>query len=238
MDTPLLVFLHGPGQSPPVWQDVVGAINPDQPMVAPWLKGLKPTEHGGFDMDQAVEAVIDVLETRGAARADLVGYSLGGLVAVRTAVAYPGRVAHLVLVSTPVVPDRATIARQRKVVKLTPSGLFRGVGKEQVLAGLDALVKADLGADAGRLAMPVLAVAAEGDPVGRASAEQLAQTARATVRLLPGADPNLVKTEPARLAALVADFRADFLEPADDGTAPLPNSPDDRQDPRRPKEQR
>ncbi len=213
MDTPLLVFLHGPGQSPPVWQDVVGATNPDQPMIAPWLKGLKPTEHGGFQMDQAVTALADAIEARGAERADLVGYSLGGLVALRMAALYPEKIAHLVLVSTPVVPSQSAIKRQRTVVKLTPSGLFRQVGKEQVLAAMDALLEANLGVDLAQISAPVLAIAAEGDPVGRASAELLADQVQAATRLLPGTSPDLLRAEPARLAQLIADFRADFLEP-------------------------
>ena len=212
MDTPLLIFLHGPGQSPPAWQDVVGNINPDQPMVAPWLKGLKPTEHDGFDMDQAVGSVADLMESRGADHADLVGFSLGGLVAVRMAITYPEKIKHLILISTPIVPSQTGISRQRWIVRLTPSMLFKGVGKEQVLAALEALAEADIGADLGLVTTPVLAIATDGDPVGRASVEQLVSQAKATKRLLPGTDPNLLKTEPEKLAQLIADFCADFLE--------------------------
>ncbi|MCL2471473.1 MAG: alpha/beta hydrolase [Propionibacteriaceae bacterium] len=212
MDTPLLVFLHGPGQSPPVWQDVVGAINPEQPMAAPWLKGLKPGEHGGFHMDQAVAAVADLMETRGAERADLVGYSLGGLVAVRTALAYPEKIAHLVLVSTPAVLGRTLITSQRMIAKLTPARMFKGVGKEQVLAALDAMLEADITADLAKLTTPVLAVIAENDTAGLASMEQMARDAHATTRQLPGSDPNLLATHPAVLARLISDFCADFLD--------------------------
>ena len=217
MDTPLLIFLHGPGQSPPAWQDVVGAINPEQPMVAPWLKGLKPTEHGGFNMDQAVEAVADVMEVRGAERADLVGYSLGGLVAIRMAVAYPEKIAHLVLVSTPVVLSPKTINRQRMVVKLTPASFFKSVTKERVLAGLDALADADLGVDLTALTTPVLAIGAEGDAMGRISMDHLGVDAHAITRYLPGSNSDLLTTQPAALAQLIADFCADYLdaEPAE-----------------------
>jgi len=212
MDTPLLIFLHGPGQSPPAWQDVVGAINPEQPMVAPWLKGLKPTEHGGFDMDQAVEAVADVMEVRGAAKADLVGYSLGGLVALKTAISYPEKVAHLVLISTPVILSPKTIARQRMMVKIAPSMLFKEVSKEHVLAALDALAAADLDVDYARVTTPVLAIAAEGDAMGRAGLDLLSHDAHAVTRYLPGTDPDLLKTAPAKLAQLISDFCADFLD--------------------------
>ena len=204
MDT--LIFLHGPGQSPPAWQDVVGAISPEQPMVAPWLKGLKPTDHGGFHVDQAVEAVVDTMEVRGAERANLVGYSLGGLVALRLAVVYPQKVGRLILISTPVVPSHHQLSRQRMAVKMTPSVLFRGVGKEHVLAALDAMLEADLGVDLARVTAPTLAVAAADDPVGRASADLLASEVKAQIKLLPGADPNLLQSAAADLAQLIMDF--------------------------------
>ena len=207
MDT-LLIFLHGPGQSPPSWRDVVGAINPEQPMVAPWLKGLKPTDHGGFHIDQAVEAVVDTMEVRGAERADLVGYSLGGLVALRMAAVYPRKVAHLVLISTPVVPSHHQLSRQRMVVKMTPAVMFRGVDKEHVLAALDAMLVADLGVDLTGVTAPTLAVTATDDPVGRASADLLSSEIKAQTKLLSGADPNLLQTAPTELAQLVSDFCA------------------------------
>ncbi|MDR2973723.1 MAG: alpha/beta hydrolase [Propionibacteriaceae bacterium] len=213
MDTPLLIFLHGPGQSPPVWQDVVGAINPEQPMVAPWLKGLKPTDHGGFDMDQAVTAVVDLMEARGAKKADLVGYSLGGLVALRVAAAYPDKVAHVVAISAPLIPNKAALKRQRTVIKLTPAALFKTVNKEQVLAAMDALLDTDMDVDLGLITAPVLAITASSDPIGQANVETLARDAHAMTRVLPAADPNLLTSEAAKLAQLIADFCADFLEP-------------------------
>ena len=213
MDTPLLIFLHGPGQSPPAWQDVVGAINPDQQMVAPWLKGLKPTEHGGFDMDSAVEAILDVMEVRGCEHADLVGFSLGGLVALRTAMKYPQKIKHTVLISTPMIPAQAALMRQLWVARITPSMLFKQIAKEHVVAALEALAESDMGVDLTGLTTPTLTIAADGDPMGRASAEHLVNQVKATQRLLPGTDPNLLATHPAELAQLVSDFCADFLDP-------------------------
>jgi len=216
MDTALLIFLHGPGQSPPAWQDVVGAMSPEQQMVAPWLKGLKPTDHTGFDMDQAVGAIADLMEARGAAKADLVGYSLGGLVALRMAAKYPNKVSHLVLVSTPVVPRRDILKRQRMMVKLAPAAMFNQVGKEHVLAGLDALIEADLGLDLRQVTAPILSVTAENDPMGQTSTNVLVRNGQALAQTVPGSDPDLLKAQPRRLAQLITDFCADFL-PDDEG---------------------
>ena len=212
MDTPLMIFLHGPGQSPPAWQDVVAEINPDQPMVAPWLKGLKPTEHQGFSIEGAVGAVLDLMEARGATQADLIGYSLGGLVALRTAIEYPDRIKHIVLISTPMVPAQSVLTRQLWIARLSPSMLFKQVSKEHVVAALEALVSADMWTDLCELTTPTLVLAADGDPMGRASAEETASHEVVTKRLLPGNEANLLSTQPALLAQLISDFCGDFLD--------------------------
>jgi pimeloyl-ACP methyl ester carboxylesterase len=134
------------------------------------------------------------------------------LVALRLAATYPELVAHLVLISTPIVPSRSQISRQRRIARVTPAAMFGTLGKEHVLAALDALMEADLGLDLARLTTPTLAIAAENDPLGRPSADVLAADAHAQTVFLPGADPNLLKAAPARLAQLIADFCADFLD--------------------------
>lgn len=215
MDLPLMIFLHGPGMSPPAWQDVVGRIDPAQPMVAPWLKGLKPTSQAGtagraeapaFDLAGAAGAILDLMAARGANRADLVGFSLGGLVALKTAVLAPDKIAHLVLISTPLVPSPKVLARQRLAVKLMPAAGFRGVPKEQVLAGLDALRAADIGTDLDQVQAPTLVIVAEADAAGVASANGFRQQLGAITRTLPGADPNLLSSAAADIARLTTDF--------------------------------
>jgi len=223
MDLPLMIFLHGPGMSPPVWQDVVSQINPAQPMVAPWLKGLKPGPRdpadpkagvAGFDLSAAAVAILDLMAARDAAQADLIGFSLGGLVALRVAAMAPDKIAHVVLVSTPLVPSQKALARQRMALKLMPASAFRGVPKEQVLAGLDALRTADIAPDLAAVEAPCLVIVAESDPLGVASANGWRQELGAVVRTLPGADDNLLLTAPAEVAQLTTDFCSDFLDEA------------------------
>jgi len=182
-------------------------------MVAPWLKGLKPNDTAGFNMDAAVEAIADVMETNGAQKADLVGYSLGGLVAIRMASKYPTKVDHLVLISTPVVPSAALLSRQRAVVKITPSFMFKGVGKTKILEALDALSVADIGADLSSVTAPALVISASEDQTGRVNAQSLAKQINAMEYQLPGADPHLLATHPKLLAQYIADFCGGILEP-------------------------
>jgi pimeloyl-ACP methyl ester carboxylesterase len=232
MDLPLMIFLHGPGQAPPAWQDVVSQINPEQPMVAPWLKGLKPTEHGGFDMSVAVGGIIDLMEARGAAQADLIGFSLGGLVALRAAAAHPERINHLVLVSTPVIPSQKDLSRQKTIVKLMPAAMFSSVPKEQVLAGLDALMAAGVSTEIDHISIPTLAIAGESDSLGKVSAEVFRNHIGAQVRIIPGQGADLLSTAPQQVAQLTSDFIAGFLdaeasESQESSTSHLDEDPDE-----------
>jgi len=100
---PAIVFVHGFMGASPDWNPVVDALSDRFTCVTVDLPG-----HGastGCDADRytmagAVRGVIDVLNDAGLAQAVLVGYSMGGRVALRAALQHPERVRRLVLEST------------------------------------------------------------------------------------------------------------------------------------------
>jgi pimeloyl-ACP methyl ester carboxylesterase len=105
-ERPLIVLLHGFGASLFSWREVVGPLSVygdvvayDRPAFgltgrpATW-KGMNP-----YSPAAQVDMVIGLMDALGARQAVLVGNSAGGTVAMNTALAYPDRVAALVLVS-------------------------------------------------------------------------------------------------------------------------------------------
>jgi pimeloyl-ACP methyl ester carboxylesterase len=98
---PPLVLVHGAGASSVVWLDVVRRLAGRRRVIAPDLPG-----HGQSDpwheisLDAYRDAVGTICARLGVGRAVLVGHSLGGAVALRTALAFPDKVAALVLVAT------------------------------------------------------------------------------------------------------------------------------------------
>ncbi|MDR1386187.1 MAG: alpha/beta hydrolase [Propionibacteriaceae bacterium] len=204
-----LLLLHGPGQSPPVWQDVVDHLDPDRPMFAPWLKGLKPTARSQFDLGEAAADLVNTLEMRGVERADLVGHSLGGMVALRAAAEAPDRIGHLILISTPVLPPTDEVRRQRRWLALLPESQFGDLPKARVLEALDALAEADVSTDLSRVETPTLAVVAAKDQASQVAAVSLHRQIGARIRALPGADPALMTAYPEELATMIEDFCAD-----------------------------
>ena len=97
-----LVCLHGAGMSSVVWMDVVRRLAPARRVTAPDLPGHGQSASwpGGSLIETYREAVGAVCQHLQLGRVVLVGHSLGGAVALACALAWPERVAALVLVNS------------------------------------------------------------------------------------------------------------------------------------------
>jgi len=201
-----LFLLHGAGQNPPVWQDVVTAIGPDRPLHAPWLRGLKPTDERGFDVAGAVADLVDTMQLRDLDVVDVCGTGLGGMVALRFAADEPARVGRLVLIDTPVVPPRTALRVQRAMLRLAPARSFApGVSKETMLEGLDAMMALDLSTDLRRIDVPTTVVAAAGNKMAVAAADLLVKgIAGAQGFTVEGAGADVVRERPEELAEILS----------------------------------
>ncbi|MCU1278497.1 MAG: Alpha/beta hydrolase fold [bacterium] len=110
---PPLVCVHGAGSSSVVWMDVVRRLSPQRRVVAPDLPGHGQSDrwHAPDDVTIAMyrDAVGTVCAQLEIERAVLMGHSMGALIALDAAAAWPERVAGLVLVNggarLPVAPE-------------------------------------------------------------------------------------------------------------------------------------
>lgn len=186
------------------------AIGPDRPLHAPWLRGLKPTDARGFDVDGAVADLVSMMELRDLDVVDVCGTGLGGMVALRFAADEPARVGRLVLVDTPVIPPKVALKVQRAMLKLAPARSFaEGVSKETMLEGIDAMMALDLSTDLRRVESPTTVVAAAGNKMAVAAADILVKgIAGATGFTVEGADSDVVRERPDDLAEILAQVLA------------------------------
>ena len=110
--TPLLL-LHGFTGSGRDWTEV-GAGLADRPLIAPDLPGHGDTTVPPASFDAVVDSLVSALDGMGTGSFDLLGYSMGGRLALALALAYPDRVRRLVLESaSPGLPTAAERARRR-----------------------------------------------------------------------------------------------------------------------------
>ncbi len=109
----LLIHGSGPGVSAWAnWRLVIPRLASDRRVVAPDMLGFGFTERPAvatYTMDAWVQQALDLLDALDIERADLVGNSFGGALALALAIRRPGRVRRLVLmgsvgVSFPITP--------------------------------------------------------------------------------------------------------------------------------------
>jgi pimeloyl-ACP methyl ester carboxylesterase len=203
------VLLHGLGQSPIVWQDVVSALGAGRPMTAPWLRGLKPKDPVGFDLGAAAGGVADDLELQGVRQADFLAVSVGASVALRLAVERPDLVGRLVLGSPLVRPSKGALRMQRLALRLVPESKLvdAGVSRPRMLAVLDALKGFDGTQSLRQVTAPTLLVAGGRDKAGIAAAQQLAGLlSESELAVVEGAGSVLNTEAPRELADLAMRF--------------------------------
>jgi pimeloyl-ACP methyl ester carboxylesterase len=97
-----LVLLHGDGDSPAVWQWVLPALARAHRVFAPSLPGHADTDkpRRDYSREYMTRFMRGFLDALGLDRCVLVGHSIGGLVALRLALADPDRFPALVLLDS------------------------------------------------------------------------------------------------------------------------------------------
>ncbi len=206
--TPTLMLLHGARMSPPSWQDVVTELGASRPLTAPWLRGLKPTQSGEFDIDAAVSDLLTRIDLDDLEQVDVCGVQLGGMVALRLAAEQPKAVRRLVLIDTPVAPGGGAGKVSRTLMRLMPESAFteQGVTKQSVLAALDAMASIDVSAHLGKVTAPTLVLTSD-DKAAQMSAEALTtKLASAEWRAIRGS--NLLRDHAGEVAAAITEWLA------------------------------
>ncbi|MFQ5967700.1 MAG: alpha/beta fold hydrolase [Acidimicrobiia bacterium] len=101
-DGDVVMFLHGLGGSRTAWEPQLRDLSDHWRCIAWDLPGYGESRpfSGPMTWKKAAAAVVSVLDAVAAQKAPVVGMSLGGMVALHTALEYPDRVGSLVLISS------------------------------------------------------------------------------------------------------------------------------------------
>ena len=208
MSVPLLVFLHGLGQTPQSWQDQITALPAGTRAVAPWLEGLRPGRPADFDLEKAADAVLAQLNRFGVDRAALTGSGLGAAVAIAAAGRSPEAVSQLVLSDPMPRTPRLAGALQRLAVRAMPAGKLADAGLDR--ARMIELMKVASGIDVRRWLPAVTArtlVVAGSQPAIVAVARELADgIPEARLETVPEAGAFVPQEAPATFNELLYEF--------------------------------
>lgn len=125
---PLLLFMHGIGGNRSNWRAQLPAFAPHFSCVAWDARGYGDSDdyEGALAFDHFVDDVLRVLDHFQADRAHLLGLSMGGRIAMRTALLHPQRVATLTLVDTHEGFEAFTPAQRQAFVDSRRAPLLAG----------------------------------------------------------------------------------------------------------------
>ena len=132
-----LLALHGFTGSGRTWDALAAALGPEIEVVAPDLPGHGPNlpdDEAAYALGRTAEQVWTLLDGRGVGRTHVLGYSMGGRLALRVALARPARVRSLVLESaSPGIADDA----ERAARVASDRALADAIEREGVAAFVD-----------------------------------------------------------------------------------------------------
>lgn len=210
MPAPLLVFLHGLGQTPQSWQDQITALPAGTRAVAPWLEGLRPGRPADFDLDKAADAVLAQLNRFGVDAMAIAGSGLGAAVAITAAGRSPDAVSHLVLSDPMPRTPKLAGALQRMAVRAMPAGRLADAGLDRTR--MIELMKVASGIDVRRSLPAITAktlIVSGSHPAIQAAARELANgVAGARLETVPDAGANVGLEAPAEFNRLLYEFLA------------------------------
>lgn len=114
------MLIHGIGDDHRAWRQVVPALALTHRTIAYDVRGFGGSGLGVADgtLRQLGDDVIAILDALGVQRAHLVGFSMGGTIAMRAAIDHPTRVGALVLVATSSRVGTQAQARYRELAAL------------------------------------------------------------------------------------------------------------------------
>lgn len=200
-----IVFLHGLGQTPEDWSKVLERFDDLGECSCPDLvKMCKTADYG--DLYRAFSAYC---ADQGGEPLDLVGLSLGGMLALNYAAENPGAVRSLVLIGTQYKSPKTLLKFQNVMFKVMPRSSFRQTGfdKDGFISLCNSMSELDFTASLGNIFCPTLVLVGGRDkPNQKAAFEMLHMIKQAKLVKIGSAGHEVNRDCPERLSDIIRRF--------------------------------
>ena len=127
---PAVLLLHGIGGRASLWAPTIAALSDRRRVIAMDMPGYDGTVPPLDSFEALADAAVALLDARGITSADVIGHSLGGMIALEIALRHPARVRRLVIVaSSPAFGSRDPAFRAEFIAaRLKPLDAGLGMG--------------------------------------------------------------------------------------------------------------
>ena len=134
--SPAVVLIHGVGADGSSWDEIVPALASQFSVIRLDLRGhgRSGNVEGPLVLDDFARDVVDVLDAAGAARAHVVGFSLGGMIAQALGLDYAAHVDRLVLLSAVAgrtEQERARVRERLEILRTQGIGAITGAAQDR-----------------------------------------------------------------------------------------------------------
>ncbi len=131
-----VVLIHGVGADGSSWDEIAPVLTPRFTVIRLDLRGHGRSGHidGALALEDFARDVVDVLDVAGAARAHVVGFSLGGMIAQALALDHAARVNRLVLLSAVAgrtEQERARVRERLEILRTQGIGAITGAAQDR-----------------------------------------------------------------------------------------------------------
>lgn len=205
-----VLFLPGLGAGIDPWAAQLSALPSGFTGLALEIPGLdQAATPGAFTLAGAAEALRDQLDERGLDRVHVCGLSLGAMTATQFALAFPQRVASLVLSGSQVRPQPALMSVQRTIVGMLPESTAAGMAmtKAQWLGALRVVARTNFRGQLERIEAPTLVLCGSRDVANIPAAREIAAAVpNAELRIIPRAGHPWNQQFPELFSRTIGDF--------------------------------
>ncbi len=205
-----LILIHGLGGSIEAWHSTITALSDNYRVIALDLRGFGRSQKppNSVSIGDLARDVVGIMDYTGVHRACLLGFSMGGLVALETYRSYPERIDCLILASTSPrlrvdaenirralsTPSNAYQSLKRLTYKLSDSKTLKLLAEalasndpEYMTAVADAVSRVDYWGLLPKIKVPVLILVGELDPLVPL------ETARRMANIIPDARLEVIR---------------------------------------------
>lgn len=203
------IFIHGLGQTPESWDQVISNMSLTEEVLCPNLPALITEQECNYKNLYAVFCRYCETES---GKINLCGLSLGGILALNYAIDHPKKIKSLVLIGTQYVMPKKLLAVQNAIFRLMPSKSFESMGfsKKNFIQLSKTMADLDFSLKLGSITYPTLVVCGEKDAANKKASEELSERIpEASLSLIPGSGHEVNQQAPIRLAEVLNGFWKD-----------------------------